>query len=547
MPINNTQISGGQFPDGLDPHNVPPELKKEGSDWFAVFSPKVKRVLDVSLMHTLMHESVVCCVRFSADGKYLATGCNRTAQIYDVKTGVKTCVLADESARKAGDLYIRSVCFSPDGKFLATAAEDKQIRIWDIKKKRIRYVFDGHQQVIYSLDFSLDGRLIVSGSDDATVRVWDMVDGSSRVLTTYDADSVNRDAGIASVAISPNDQLVAAACLDCIVRIWDVATGMLIERLRGHTDMVYSVAFTPDGKGLISGSLDKTLKYWDISSLVASKNLAANTQCTMNFLGHTDYVLSVAASHDGRWIVSGSKDRGVRFWDSHTGAMQCMLQGHKNSVIDLDLSPAGGILATGSGDWQARIWRYANMEEVVLSDMITCLWDDCGIVLSPLPSLIEHIHSSAFKPIYLVRLLLPLGDMQPPRPRTGLAVRAHLPHSLTYWREAVYMLPASVSRPTQILADCDKSFTRSNALAKHMRLQHMPSPPRKRKRPLYPAQPNPPAPEQSASNILELEPQTPSELDNGIGGEGDFFSAITRVEEDNEDMECPSSRELHQP
>ena len=44
------------FPDDLDIHSVPPELKKEGSDWFAIFNPKVKRVLDVSLLHTLMHE-----------------------------------------------------------------------------------------------------------------------------------------------------------------------------------------------------------------------------------------------------------------------------------------------------------------------------------------------------------------------------------------------------------------------------------------------------------------------------------------------------------
>lgn len=49
----------GSFPDDLDPHNVPPELKKEGSDWFAIFNPKVKRVLDVSLVHTLMHERYV--------------------------------------------------------------------------------------------------------------------------------------------------------------------------------------------------------------------------------------------------------------------------------------------------------------------------------------------------------------------------------------------------------------------------------------------------------------------------------------------------------
>lgn len=67
MPISG---STNGFPDDLDPQNVPPELKKEGSDWFAVFNPKVKRVLDVNLVHTLMHERcaflwfslMICCV-----------------------------------------------------------------------------------------------------------------------------------------------------------------------------------------------------------------------------------------------------------------------------------------------------------------------------------------------------------------------------------------------------------------------------------------------------------------------------------------------------
>ncbi|KAG6328966.1 hypothetical protein ID866_10123 [Astraeus odoratus] len=350
-----------------DPHSVPPEFKKEGADWVAVFNPKVRRVLDVSLMHTLMHESVVCCVRFSADGKYLATGCNRTAQIYDTTTGLKTCVLADESAGKVGDLYIRSVCFSPDGKYLATGAEDKQIRIWDIGKKRIRHIFDGHKQEIYSLDFSLDGRLLVSGSGDRTARIWDIVENTSKVLTINDPDALNNDAYVSSVVISPNGQLVAVGYLDTFVRIWDISTGHLVERLGGHRDSVYSVAFTPDGKGLVSGSLDKTLKYWDVSGLLAGgtkhkdssangrKDLQKPSQCTMNFVGHTDFVLSVAVSPDGQWIVSGSKDRGVQFWDAHSAMMQCMLQGHKNSVISVDLSPVGNMLATGSGDRQARI------------------------------------------------------------------------------------------------------------------------------------------------------------------------------------------------
>lgn len=44
-----------------------------------------------------------------------------------------------------------------------------------------------------------------------------------------------------------------------------------------------------------------------------------------------DFVLSVALTTDGQWVLSGSKDRGVQFWDPQTGAAQLMLQGHKNS------------------------------------------------------------------------------------------------------------------------------------------------------------------------------------------------------------------------
>jgi glucose repression regulatory protein TUP1 len=112
-----------------NPEDLPPSQKREGSDWYAVFNPEVQRVLDVELVHHLNHDSVVCCVRFSRDGKYLATGCNRSAQIFDVTTGQNVATLQDENVDKDGDLYIRSVCFSPDGKYLATGAEDKQIRV----------------------------------------------------------------------------------------------------------------------------------------------------------------------------------------------------------------------------------------------------------------------------------------------------------------------------------------------------------------------------------------------------------------------------------
>ena len=71
----------------------------------------------------------------------------------------------------------------------------------------------------------------------------------------------NNDVGrVTSVAISPNGEFVAAGSLDAVIRIWDVATGVLVGRVRGHQDSVTSVAFTPDGNGLVSVSLDNTLK-----------------------------------------------------------------------------------------------------------------------------------------------------------------------------------------------------------------------------------------------------------------------------------------------
>ncbi|KAG6894392.1 hypothetical protein C0992_006292, partial [Termitomyces sp. T32_za158] len=262
----------------------------------------------------------------------------------------------DDTAGNSGDLYIRSVRFSPDGKLLATGSEDHQIRIWNIAKKRIRTIFSGHTQAIYSLDFSLDGRFIISGSGDKTVRIWDMHDKSSKVLN--DAYTVNKDEdededeGFISAVISPNGQLVAVSSLDETIRIWDVATGVLIKRLQGHKDTVYSIAFTPDGRGLVSGSLDKTLKYWDITALTAGWDddmlLKKPVECTMDFVGHKvgvssghwrrvdlqqDYVLSVSVSHDGQWVVSGSKDRRVQFWDMRNATLQFVLQGHTNSVV----------------------------------------------------------------------------------------------------------------------------------------------------------------------------------------------------------------------
>ncbi|KAJ7689705.1 WD40-repeat-containing domain protein [Mycena rosella] len=184
---------------------------------------------------------------------------------------------------------------------------------WKISKRSIRIIFDSHQQKIYSLEFSFDDRIIVSGSGDRTP------------LSAPSNPPTNADAGVTSIAISPDDA-VAAGCIDAVVRIWSVATGALGELLHGHPDSVYSVVFTRDGYRIVSRSFDNTLKHWDLHGVTARKEGGKPTVGTTNLLGYKDYVLSVAVSY---WVLSGSKDRGVQFWAAD-GIMQCMLKGHKH-------------------------------------------------------------------------------------------------------------------------------------------------------------------------------------------------------------------------
>jgi len=78
-----------------------------------------------------------------------------------------------------------------------------------------------------------------------------------------------------------------------------------LPTLKGHSDWVLSVAFSPDGKRIVSGSYDKTLKIWD----------AVSGEELQTLKGHRDPVLSVAFSPDGKRVASGSSDLTVRIWD----------------------------------------------------------------------------------------------------------------------------------------------------------------------------------------------------------------------------------------
>ncbi|KAK4083838.1 uncharacterized protein Triagg1_1500 [Trichoderma aggressivum f. europaeum] len=336
--------------DAIEPYYV-----KSGDDWYVIFNPQVQRTLDVDAVHTLFHDSAVCSVQFSPDGRYVATGSLRFARIFDVYTGEEICTLECETINISVDNYVRSVCFSPNGKYLATGSDDTIVRVWDIATKTLHKRFLGHERGVYICHFAHDGRTIISGSLDKTVRLWDINTGVNTLTLTAER-------GITTVALSPDSQYIAAGGYDQTIYLWEAMSGRLVEYLKdpdGHTDAIFSMAFLSNGKGLVSGSLDRTIKIWELRSPRGEPNSGKEgSKCVGTLQGHNDFVLSVALSPDSLWVISGSEDRSAQFWDSRTGEAQFMVQGHTNAVISVASSPRGGYFATSGRDKTARIWAY---------------------------------------------------------------------------------------------------------------------------------------------------------------------------------------------
>ncbi|KII87799.1 hypothetical protein PLICRDRAFT_176565 [Plicaturopsis crispa FD-325 SS-3] len=380
--------------DSLDPLSVPTDFVKEGRDWLAVFNPKVPRQMDVSLVSTFVHDSIICSVKLSPDASKLAVGSDGAVYLYDLVANSKTTFVleGEEGTRKCA----RGVAFSPDGRLVVAGSEDKLIRVWSVESGELLHTLTGHRSDVYALAFTPTHQL-VSASGDRTIRLWDLSKPESiptcKVLLP--ADNPNKSStAFTSVAVSADGKTVAAGSLDGAVRVWalqDLAAppaaeatetdgaeplaleeaGAMVERLRGHTAAVYSVQFVPslgatDALCLVSGAMDKCLKRWDVRwdddkrEDIGEGHGERGSICVKTLNGHKDYILAAATVCEGRnWrAASASRDGSVRLWDLRSGVAQLVIQGHKNTVTSVDLSGDGKLLVSGSGDKEVRIWRY---------------------------------------------------------------------------------------------------------------------------------------------------------------------------------------------
>ena len=103
--------------------------------------------------------------------------------------------------------------------------------------------------------FSPDGKTVVTASDDKTARLRDVATGREIAVLR------GHEAGVERARISPDGRIIATVSADA-ARLWDAATGQEVVTLRGHEAEIYWATFSPDSKTLVTASADGTARVW---------------------------------------------------------------------------------------------------------------------------------------------------------------------------------------------------------------------------------------------------------------------------------------------
>ncbi|MBC1235791.1 eIF2A-related protein [Nostoc sp. 2RC] len=185
-------------------------------------------------------------------------------------------------------------------------------------------------------------------------------DTRMRVITAlqqavYGVTEVNRLEGhtdiVWGIAFSPDGQLLASGSRDRTVKLWR-PNGTLLQTLKGHNDAITAVSFSPDGKTLASASLDKTVQIWRQNPITGE----FYPQPYKTVKTHGDWVYSVNFSPDGELLATASKDATIKLWHKD-GSLVKILRGHDGWVNWVNFSPDGQFLASASDDKTVKIWR----------------------------------------------------------------------------------------------------------------------------------------------------------------------------------------------
>ncbi|WP_419992983.1 WD40 repeat domain-containing serine/threonine protein kinase [Streptomyces boninensis] len=223
-----------------------------------------KRRQITSITTTKWDSDSLTSLAFSPDGRTLATASSGGAQLWHAKRGPD---LGKRIAVLDDDIQAKQVEFSRDGKTLATvtysneqdASKEWTVQLWDVARHKVRKVLDRAEE-IYGVSYSPDGKTIATAAENRTVRLWNAANGRS----TGSVDETT-SVPVQSVEYSPRGSTIAVYDGE-VVRLWDTAEQKLTYRLLGNHWNVQTLAFSPNGRQVATTSSDGVVLLWKTPS-----------------------------------------------------------------------------------------------------------------------------------------------------------------------------------------------------------------------------------------------------------------------------------------
>ena len=320
-----------------------------------------------SIRQTFPHRGAISAA-ISRTGRRVVTGGeDDTIRVWSTRTGGLV-----RRVGQSGNAV--AVAYSPRGDFVASASTDGLGRVWRVATGRLQSTLSGHGNYLTSVDFSTDGTQVVTASRDGTARVWRADTGVPFALLAGHTDWVTSAIFVGGAGTS-----VVTASTDGTARVWDaLVQPELLELARfpapvllvGHDGQLVH-AVTREGQSVLDAATGEPVEVGPMPPLVRLRRIVSSDGTTARIRGntvilrsggrttilkgHRDRVTAASFSADGTRLVTTSRDHDARIWDTETGRLRRLLQGHFGVVNDANFSPDGRWVVT-AGPRNAVLW-----------------------------------------------------------------------------------------------------------------------------------------------------------------------------------------------
>ena len=245
------------------------------------------------------HSKQIHDVAYSPDGCWLASASqDKTLRVWDTASG-------KETLKRPFPDGVSSVAWAPDGKRIAAGSWDDDVHLFEFPSGQFVRKFEGHKENVSAVAFLRDGKVLASAGWDKTVRIWDVDTG--RLLNILKSPFFTH---LTSLTVSPDERLLAVAGEDMVITLWETGSWKEVGALWGHTARIDNLAFSPDGRRLasVSGaaknsiSITGTVKLWDVTTRLELLDLPG--------------VFAVKFSPDGRQLAAGMSSNDIHIYET---------------------------------------------------------------------------------------------------------------------------------------------------------------------------------------------------------------------------------------